>query len=151
MDKKQQLILRMQEEFDDFKIEMLSKEKQEIFDSYVSIFFYSEIMHYLQQEEITLPEIIVTEALKSENSFKWLIEEYLSREYASIDSYEAIDEFLYSLATDYQDDAYKYVACGKNVEEVSFSSSDDAHDFVEQHHQEGYDCVVEGHNDIKYV
>lgn len=142
---------KIEGEYESFKENLLAQDKQTIFDSYMKIFFYSNVANYFKTEDLSIPVIIANEILGNMDGMGWLYDEYLYNEYACVDCNEAISEFLHSLAISSQEDSICYIVCGENTDEVSFDYEDAAWKFMEEHSSEGYNTIVEAKKDLTYL
>ena len=140
-DKLEAIIDKLGEEYVKFKEDLLARDKEEIFDNYMRIYFYNNVIDYVNSEDFIIPETLADRILNTDEGFDWLYSEFLDREYASVDCFESIDAFFYNLAMASKKEEYCYTACGANVEEVEFENHEEAYKFVQEH--QGYDCIVE--------
>ena len=91
--------------YDSFRAEELEKTKEQIFYDYYQIHFYSELKEFFNVE---------ARNDLSENCYRYLAKEgknvlpllydyYLSDEYASIDNWESISDFIYNYCERYHE------------------------------------------------
>jgi len=93
-DLKQTFLPIIEKEYDEFKSDMLRKTKEEIFDDYGIINFYSEIYEFLENSELSgrQYEILIKESEDGLLDSMW--GEYLRCDYASIGNYEDMEDFI---------------------------------------------------------
>lgn len=87
----------VKKEFDKFKSQMLKQSPKAIFESAGKIFFYEEIYTYISENDLS--ENFSAEKLKvlydcGENIISLLYDEYLSREYSTVSSWDGIYDLI---------------------------------------------------------
>lgn len=89
--------------YDSFRAEELKKTKEQIFDDYYQIHFYSELKEFFDVEATNdLSENCYRCLAKEDkNVLPLLYDYYLSDEYASIDNWESISDFIYNYCKRY--------------------------------------------------
>jgi len=98
------LLETVEREFAEFKESMLRKTKEEIFNDYHIINFYHEIRDFLNGCELDDEQYEALIKDSQDGLFEGLWREYLRNEYASVGSYEDIEDFI----SDYVDGLNKY-------------------------------------------
>ena len=99
---KAKLVLRIAEnalaEFNDFKAAQLQNSKEQIFQNYHSIRFYTEVYVYLhdcEYEDCLTVEQLQRMADEGTNLIALMYQFFNKREYTSVENWEKIDELLH--------------------------------------------------------
>jgi hypothetical protein len=98
--KQEKLIENTRKSFEAFKTAELAKEKSEIFNNAYEIYFYSEVWGYISEgmgtgEDCSLESEVVTSLLSlGDGILESLYYLYIKWEYASVNSYDEIYNFL---------------------------------------------------------
>lgn len=95
----QKLRTAVEQELAQFRKDMLMNDKEYIFDRAYEIRFYNEVTDYLTNETIegNLDKVIFLILKKEGNILESLYDEFISDEYASIETYGGIEDFIHDI------------------------------------------------------
>ena len=91
--REERLIRKLNDEYEAFRKEELSKSKEEIFDEASKVYFYFELYNYFLEYEL-LDEDITKLLSEMDYPLAFLWDEYLGMEGYTIGNWEEIDNFL---------------------------------------------------------
>ena len=97
---KDTMLESVENEFEDFTRDMLSKTKQEIFDDYLIINFYNEIRNYLNDCELSDEQYQVLIQESKDGLIESLWGRYLKWDGVSVGSYGETEEFITEFIND---------------------------------------------------